>query len=265
MTGFTEISDYLTIMQHDFVQGNCAIVIGADRTMVIDAGAYPAHAAALIDHLRHRGLRCDVFGLTHGHGDHVAGIIEIDPIDGVVAHPGALTRALQAVGNIAASADNDPAGTAQGLASRLGAARLTDSIDLGGVVVEVVPTPGHTSDSICFAVDGVLVGGDTVVTSPPAFADGDSSETIDSLRRLSDREWEGLIPGHGPVLSDRAEVGSWLTNQLGYLEQLRSVTDELMKKLPTQTLVDEVASRVGLPDFQRQTRTSADFATTSRP
>lgn len=119
-------------------------------------------------------------------------------------------------------------------------------------MVEVVATPGHTSDSVCFVVDGFLVAGDTVVTNiPAAFADGDSAELIISLGALSSRTWSGLVPGHGDVIEDDAGTAAWLNSQLGYLERLRSTTEQLISDHPAPRLVEELVTSVrldGLPD-----------------
>lgn len=107
MCAFVELSDRVTVMHHDFVEGTCVIVTGDSMTMVIDAGAYPGHSRSLNEHLSSRGLACDVLALTHGHGDHVAGVLGIEA-RGVVSHPAALERALMAVRAIATWSDRNP-------------------------------------------------------------------------------------------------------------------------------------------------------------
>jgi len=75
--------------------------------------------------------------------------------------------------------------------------------------LEAVPTPGHTSDHLCFALAAgrVLFTGDhvmgwsTSVVIPP---DGDMAAYRASLRLLQerdDRAW-AYLPGHGPSVGD---------------------------------------------------------------
>lgn len=91
-------------------------------------------------------------------------------------------------------------------------ARLDTSARLtaGGVRIERLPTPGHTTDSACFLArvgderviltgDTILGRGSTVVTHP----DGDLGAYLDSLDLLAAYPVVGL-PGHGPVLADCA-------------------------------------------------------------
>ena len=65
-----------------------------------------------------------------------------------------------------------------------------DAIDLGGVVLGVLHTPGHTPDSVCFVDEhrGLLFGGDTVNSASILVNDPTSSleDFARSTRRLTD-------------------------------------------------------------------------------
>jgi ribonuclease/clavin/mitogillin len=77
----------------------------------------------------------------------------------------------------------------------------------GGVRVQVLLTPGHSPDSICFYIEeeGVLFSGDTLL--------GSSTTTVhnlgqyrSSLKRLLDLpKLEVICPGHGAVVNDPQE------------------------------------------------------------
>jgi hydroxyacylglutathione hydrolase len=81
-----------------------------------------------------------------------------------------------------------------------------DRVSAGGIVAEVLHTPGHTPGSVCFHVDGeapLLLSGDTLFAGSVGRTDlwgGDFDQEIDSIRRrllvLDDRT--RVIPGHGP-------------------------------------------------------------------
>ena len=120
---------------------------------------------------------------------------------------------------------------------RIGSAGLADGdrLELPGISVEVVATPGHTSDSRSLLVVGadgvarlltgdmVLGRGTTVITHP----DGDLGAYFASLDRLetlvAEREVVEILPGHGPVVDDPA---GWLafyrTHRLERLDQVRA-------------------------------------------
>jgi glyoxylase-like metal-dependent hydrolase (beta-lactamase superfamily II) len=65
-----------------------------------------------------------------------------------------------------------------------------DEIDLGGRVLEVLHTPGHSPDSICLLDErnGLLFGGDTINTGPiyAQLEDSDVEAFARSTRRLAD-------------------------------------------------------------------------------
>ena len=76
-----------------------------------------------------------------------------------------------------------------------------------GWTLEAVPTPGHTSDHLCFALpeEGLLFTGDhvmgwsTSVVIPP---DGDMRRYVASLRLLQSRRDRTLLPAHGPGVTE---------------------------------------------------------------
>jgi glyoxylase-like metal-dependent hydrolase (beta-lactamase superfamily II) len=82
-----------------------------------------------------------------------------------------------------------------------------DVVEGAGWSVEVVHTPGHCSNHLCFAVreDAALLTGDhvmgwsTTVISPP---DGDMGDYMRSLGLLLEREDRLLVPTHGPAIAD---------------------------------------------------------------
>jgi glyoxylase-like metal-dependent hydrolase (beta-lactamase superfamily II) len=87
-------------------------------------------------------------------------------------------------------------------------------IRVGALSLEVVETPGHTSDSrslLLSAPDGVsrLITGDMVLgrgTTVITYPDGDLAAYFDSLdlleRLVRTRNVTELLPGHGPIVAD---------------------------------------------------------------
>ena len=95
-----------------------------------------------------------------------------------------------------------------------------DEIAGPGWTVEVVHTPGHTSNHVCFALreEKLLFTGDhvmgwaTSVISPP---DGDLYDYLNSLRKLLDRDDERYWPTHGPAIANPKQyVQSYLDHRL---------------------------------------------------
>ena len=80
------------------------------------------------------------------------------------------------------------------------------SVPVGDTHIEVVATPGHTSDHLAFRLeDGAVLTGDHVLgrgTSVVVHPDGDLEAYLASLRRLHDLGPHALYPGHGPPLTE---------------------------------------------------------------
>src|SRR5439155_21321205 len=97
-----------------------------------------------------------------------------------------------------------------------GAAPLGDgeSIEAAGLTLRVLATPGHTADSLSFAVgerDAVLTG-DTILgrgTTVVAHPDGVLGPYLDSLGRLRELGDATVLTGHGPELPSLAPVATY--------------------------------------------------------
>lgn len=94
---------------------------------------------------------------------------------------------------------------------------LTDgeAIDVGGLRVDVVTTPGHTADSISLLLpaDRALLTGDMVLgrgTTVVVHPDGQIGPYLDSIEKMRALVTGGRVaslwPAHGPVLDDAAAV-----------------------------------------------------------
>jgi glyoxylase-like metal-dependent hydrolase (beta-lactamase superfamily II)/8-oxo-dGTP pyrophosphatase MutT (NUDIX family) len=166
---------------------------GATSCIVVDPGPDDEdHLEAVRQAASQAGARIAVVLLTHGHPDHAEGARRF------AADLGVGVRAL------------DPA-------QRLGSEGLAgaDVLEVGGLELRVVPTPGHTADSLSFLLpaDGGLLTGDTVLgrgTTVVAWPDGRLADYLESLERLARLADDGsvlrVLPGHGPVLEDPVAV-----------------------------------------------------------
>ena len=156
-----------------------------DAAFVLDPGPDdPAHLERVAGVLAERDL--DVAGVvvTHHHVDH--------------AEAAAAWAAGWSVEVVAATR------AVAGPEGRLVA--TGDVLRAGGLALEVVETPGHTSDSISLRLptgavctgDHVLGRGTTVVAHP----DGDIERYLESLRRVVDLGPASLLVGHGPAVTE---------------------------------------------------------------
>ncbi|WP_245750185.1 MBL fold metallo-hydrolase [Nocardioides terrae] len=184
---------------------------GAARSVVVDPG--PAVVGHL-DAVAEAAGDVAVVLLTHHHADHSEAAREF------AERVGAGVRAL------------DPA-------YRLGSEGLADGdvVEVDGLEVRVVGTPGHSGDSLSFWVpaDGAVLTGDTVLgrgTTVVAHPDGTLGAYLDSLDRLhalaSAHEVSSIWPGHGPVIGDALPVlDHYIAHRRDRLEQVRAALDVL--------------------------------------
>ncbi|HEX2297478.1 MAG TPA: MBL fold metallo-hydrolase, partial [Pseudonocardiaceae bacterium] len=127
---------------------------------------------------------------------------------------------------------------------RLGSEGLADGdvIAAAGLQIQVLATPGHTSDSLCFQVtagdgssavltgDTVLGRGSTVIAHP----DGTLADYLASLRRLAELPPEvSVLPGHGPDLPAAGPaVTTYLAHREQRLEQVRTARARFRAQYP---------------------------------
>ena len=112
----------------------------------------------------------------------------------------------------------------------------TGPLELAAIMIEVLPTPGHTGDSVSIAVGEYLLTGDTVLgmgTTVVAHPDGRLADYLASLHLLSQwvatRGTTHLLPGHGPVLSEpTAALAGYLAHRQ---ERLAAVADAAAGRL----------------------------------
>ena len=184
---------------------------GARRSVVVDPGP---EVVEHLDAVAEVAGEVGVVLLTHGHADHS------EAARGFAERMRCGVRAL------------DPQ-------HRLGAEGLGggDVVEVDGLEVRVVATPGHTSDSLSFVLpaEQAVLTGDTVLgrgTTVVAHPDGRLGAYLDSLRRLhalaEAQEVQVVWPGHGPVIADAlAVLDHYLAHRAERLEQVREALRDL--------------------------------------
>jgi glyoxylase-like metal-dependent hydrolase (beta-lactamase superfamily II) len=140
--------------------------------------------------------------ITHGHNDHVEGAAKLSRLLGGVPVRAADPQHCR-------HADPFTPGT----------------LHEAGLEIEVLATPGHTADSVCFLTHEAVFTGDTILgrgTAVVAWPDGDLGAYLHTLERLSAYP-RMVLPGHGPVLPDCAGAArEYLAHRRERLAQVRA-------------------------------------------
>ena len=134
----------------------------------------PADGSLVLNEIKKHGLELTAILATHHHLDHTAGIKE-----------------LKHKTNCQVIISDQAGGGGQ-------------TLNFGSCRVKTIPTPGHTSDSVCFYVepagsnDGIVFTGDTLFIAGCGRPIENDAETMwSSLRKLAVLPDETLVyPGH---------------------------------------------------------------------
>lgn len=169
--------------------------------------------------------------VTHRHADHTAGSRRLSELTG------APVRAA------------DP-GHCHGGGEPL---RDGEAILAAGVSIQVVATPGHTSDSVCMHLPddgpyGSVLTGDTILgrgTTMLDYPDGTLGDYLGSLDRLEALGQATVLPAHGPLLpSLEAVTREYRAHRLERLGQIRAALERLGRDAAVAAVADEVYADV---------------------
>ena len=176
---------------------NCCLIgdEAANVCAVVDPGGSPE---LVLDMVARSGLELKMVLLTHAHYDHVGAIpalLEQYPDLPVYAHEGELC----------------PAGSPNPryFLPHLGGNQRTygegDTVKLGGLVIRVLHTPGHSPGSVTLLAGDLMLSGDTPFAGSCGRVDlpgGDEGQMWASLARLGrlTEDWT-VWPGHGEATS----------------------------------------------------------------
>lgn len=194
---------------------NCYVVAPGPGgpAVLIDAPPDPAGVQRLL--ARHH-LTPVALLLTHGHVDHTgaAGVITTGAGIDAYVHPDDDFLTLDPLTQLRMLFGMVPRGDFAPPASRV-SLHGGQILELAGVQLEVLHTPGHTPGHCCFylAGEGVLFSGDHLFAGSIGRTDlpgGDYDTLMDSMKR-SILPLEGdvtVYPGHGPTTTLARERGT---------------------------------------------------------
>ncbi|AYJ47096.1 MBL fold metallo-hydrolase [Rhodococcus sp. P1Y] len=122
-------------------------------------------------------------------------------------------------------------------------------IDVAGLKITVLATPGHTADSLSFVLDDAVLTGDTILGRGTTVLDPKDGTLADYLASLDRLEAVGsgkvTLPGHGAEVADTAEIARFYrTHRLERLDQIRAAVEKIGPNAKPMQVVKRVYSDV---------------------
>ena len=199
-------STYIISEYRHWEETHCYLLIGSDRALMIDTGLGICNISEQVQKLTDKPITAVA---THIHWDHIGGHkyfsdfyaheAELDWLNGKFPLP------VQAVKNMLTDRCELPKDfdisnyeIFQGKPSRI--LEDGDTIELGGRMIHVFHTPGHSPGHLCFweAEKGYLFSGDLVYkgTLFVHYPSTDPQSYLYSLEKISTLHVKRIFPGH---------------------------------------------------------------------
>ena len=230
--------------------GTGTYIVGWGKVAVIDPGPRDkAHVKALLRALR--GEKVVAILVTHTHGDH-------SPAAAMLRNAG-IDAPVYAFGPHPLTSEAEEKGEAEGkVEERSDLTFVPDVLVTTGDVIEgpgwtfdVLHTPGHISNHLCFGYreENVLFSGDhimgwsTSIIPPP---DGDVADYLASLDLVLEHDYDALWPTHGgPVREVHTYVRALHAHRLEREQQILDLLADPTKPMKVPTMVKRIY--VGYP------------------
>ena len=157
---------------------------------IVDPGG---SADLILNKIKQEKLDVKMILLTHGHFDHVMGVPDL-----LAAYPDLPVYITKT--DYPEARDGGQFGYRMGEVSSVQFYDEGDTVELGGLKIDVLRTPGHTPGSVTLRVEDVLLTGDTLFCGSCGrtdFPGGSYADMQRSLKRLADLPGDYRVyPGH---------------------------------------------------------------------
>ncbi|HHW46049.1 MAG TPA: MBL fold metallo-hydrolase [Clostridiales bacterium] len=179
------------------VMANCYAVSSEGNIIIIDPGVYNQ---TLKDYVMKNRDNIKLILLTHRHADHLGGAVELKQ----ACKAQIAMHELDAIGLESAEAslfryvhDGRQITSPPDLLLK-----DNDELEVGGMTVKVIHTPGHTAGCVCYIIGDLMFSGDTLFKGDVGRTDlptGNYAQLLQSLNKLKNlKQNYKVYPGHGP-------------------------------------------------------------------
>ena len=216
-----QITDSIYFIVSRSFDSNISYIKSGDRQILVDTGT-GNYASSLDKDLQTQGSSLESITdivLTHCHIDHIGGVIPILE----KASPKLYLHKAEAEPINKGDMSHTLGGT---FGADLPPFKIDvmldegDLIDFGDVKLEVFHTPGHSEGSIVMQVEGtgILFTGDTLMPGGSFgrvdFPTGSAKKLVESLKRISEMDFEIGLPGHMNAMKFNARQSALKSYQI---------------------------------------------------
>jgi glyoxylase-like metal-dependent hydrolase (beta-lactamase superfamily II) len=234
------VSENVYWFQSDiYVQVTAGVISGPQWATVIDTLVMPEETLALRSFIEEE-LNVPVRYIinTHNHADHTWGNCFF-PGATIISHTLCRTM-MNETGTSALEAAKKQNPAFKQIKIVLPHMTFTEgavSLRVGKKNLILMPTPGHSADSISVLVeeDRVLFAGDAFLPLP-YMVDGNIDELASSIKKIGKMGLENIVQGHGDIIL-RGEIDDAVKENIAYLNVLRkAVRAAAKRKNPIEAL-----------------------------
>ncbi len=191
------------------IQTNCYFLYreGSSETVVVDPGD---HGAEIYKALQKNGFTVTGILLTHGHFDHIWGLDALRDAANAAAEADGRepvpVYACEGERELLKDPDRNVSGQTGRPCSTYADIYVKDGqeLDLAGIKIKVIATPGHTEGGCCYYVAeaGILVAGDTLFQESVGRTDFPTGSMSTLVRSVQEKlfvlpDETTVYPGHG--------------------------------------------------------------------
>jgi len=212
--------------------GTNSYIVGSGEVAVIDPGPADRHHLEAIA-AEIKGERLVSILITHSHRDHCDGARGLQALAGGTIASFGPVQSPRGAGAPGFGADFIDPGLMPDRKLHDG-----DTVKGKGFALDVLHTPGHAPDHLCFALVGKrtvftgdhVMGWNTTVIAPP---EGNMADFIASLERLMQRHDKMFLPGHGGrIQTPRRVVKAYIMHRKWREQNILSCLDEGICTVP---------------------------------
>ncbi len=241
------VSDDIYVFTSDlYAQVTATAVVTAEGIISVDTLPFPEETRAMVAFLK--GLRRGPIRYlinTHWHGDHTNGNFLFGDVQ-LICHQLCAQTMLEMMKLKASQSRTGQSSGEEELPIRVPDITFDEGemcIHLGGKSLQLIPTPGHTPDSIVVYIreDKVLLAADTMMPLP-YFVGGSYRDFRTSLESLLQLNADTIVQGHGEVLL-RGEIKEAIQSNIRYLTTIQQRLAEIIK---SEQNIEDVLRRLDI-------------------